>query len=1528
MKWMRGRGKIFRIRVRWIKGLLEIFLCGPLILHACGNVLAEPDPGKHSLKFQHLGIEQGLSVSAVCAIVQDRQGFLWIGTQDGLNRYDGYTFTVYKHDAENFDSLSDSVILSLYEDRRGILWIGTLNGGLNRFDRTIGKFDHYQYHPDDPNSLSQGGVSVIYEDRTGVLWIGTDGGGLNRFDPQTGTIRHYQHDPQNPESLSSNIIYAIVEDRSGQLWIGTGNAAVEGQGLNCFDRKTERFVHYQHDPHNPQSLSDNTVPAIYEDAEGVLWVGTFGGGLNRFDPQTGCFSRYQHDPSNPQSLRDDKIWRIYEDKAGRLWIGTWGGGLNRLERETGQFFHSRYDANDPWSLSDDVIWALYEDRSGALWVGTFAGGLNIHEHRTEQFRHYRAEPQNPKSLSLNKVASIYEDRAGELWIGTFGGGLNRLKRDTEELTHYTNVPTDPESLSDNMVPAIYEDRTGMLWIGTWGGLNRFERDTGKFTRYQNDPAQPQSLSNNQIMSLAEDHADRLWIGTLGGGLNCFDRQTNQFIRYGNEPGNPKSLSHNIILTVYIDHADTLWVGTEGGGVSRLDFASKQDGTGQFIRYQADPADLHSLSNNNVFSIYEDRTGTLWMGTWGGGLNKFDRKTEIFTRYTEKQGLPNTMIYGILEDRQGNLWLSTNRGLSKFDPRTERVKNYDVSDGLQSNEFNTGAYHVSQRGEMFFGGVNGFNAFYPEEIKDNLYIPPVVMTDFRLLNTSVTPHPRGILQKPISETAAITLSHQDKVFSFEFAALSYVHPEKNQYAYKLEGFDKEWIYLGARRFVTYTNLDPGAYVFRVKGSNNDGLWNEQGASVTITITPPFWETWWFRTSTVLLIIGGMIGVFAVRLKVVERQKATLERQVRERTAELEAQKEQLQKSEQRYRAVVEDQTELICRFLLDGTLTFVNEAYCRYFAKTREELIGHSFAPLISEEDRAYVSAQFQSLSRDHPAVTYEHKVIAPNGEIRWQHWTDRIIFDDQGHTVEFQAVGRDITERKRAEEELHRAKEAAEAANQAKSTFLANMSHELRTPLTAILGFAQLLIHHHTLEADQRESLDIISHSGEHLLVLINQVLDLAKIEAEQMTLNETDVDLYDLLDEVRNMFHLRTDAKHLQLLFEYAPDVPRYVRTDDVKLRQVLINLVSNAIKFTQEGGVIVRIKNEELRMKNETCKEQESSSSIPHSSFLILHFEIEDTGVGMTPDEITHLFAPFVQTKSGREAYEGTGLGLSVSRKFVQLMGGDITVQSEVGRGTTVAFAIQVVKVDAPERQRRQVIPHAMVVEPEQPRYRILVADDQKDMRYLLVKILDPFGFELKEAEHGQEAIAIWEKWQPHLIWMDLRMPVMDGYEATKSIRNEELRMKNDDLFNTPNTKHQTPNTVIIAITASAFEEERAEALAIGCDDFLRKPFKEADIFDLLHKHLGVHFLYAEDEELTLQDEQLIAKDVLTPAAFAALPPELVNDLRYATHTTDITKLLAVIETIRPYNASLADALAILADHFEYLKISALIQDLNHRE
>jgi CheY-like chemotaxis protein len=344
---------------------------------------------------------------------------------------------------------------------------------------------------------------------------------------------------------------------------------------------------------------------------------------------------------------------------------------------------------------------------------------------------------------------------------------------------------------------------------------------------------------------------------------------------------------------------------------------------------------------------------------------------------------------------------------------------------------------------------------------------------------------------------------------------------------------------------------------------------------------------------------------------------------------------------------------------------------------------------------------------------------------------------------------------------------------------------------------------------------------------------------------------------------------------------------------------------------------------------EESEERTSRPSPFAVRLSFEVEDTGSGMTPNELSDLFEPFAQTKSGREAYEGTGLGLSVSRKFVQLMGGDITVQSEVGRGTTVAFAIQVVKVDAPERQRRQVIPHAMVVvEPEQPRYRILVADDQKDMRYLLVKILDPFGFELKEAEHGQEAIAIWGKWQPHLIWMDLRMPVMDGYEATKSIRNEELRMKNDNLFNTPNTKHQTSNTVIIAITASAFEEERAEALAIGCDDFLRKPFKEADIFDLLHKHLGVHFLYAEDEELTLQDERLIAKDVLTPAALAALPPELVNNLRYATRTTDITKLLAVIETIRPYNAPLADALAILADHFEYLKISALIQDLNHRE
>ncbi|MCP4697102.1 MAG: histidine kinase [Gammaproteobacteria bacterium] len=804
-----------------------------------------PVPAR-DLRFERLSLEDGLSQASVCCIVQDSKGFMWFGTEDGLNKYDGYEFTVYQHDPQDPGSLSNNWILSIVEDGSGRLWIGTKGGGLNRFDRKHDKFIHYRHDPDDHESLSNDGVLSIFEDRSGGLWIGTSGGGLNKLKAAAaqyeGTVKfmHYSHTfpPEKnkaPQSLSDATITSIYEDHAGMLWFG-----VEAGGLNALDRVHNRFVRYSHSADDPNSLSHDKVLAICEDSAGALWIGTDGGGLNKFDRERKRFFRYLHDSRNPDSLHNSVV-SIFEDSTGSLWIGTRAGGLSRFDQTREKFIHYRHEDKNPQSLSHDDVFSIYEDRNAILWIGTKGGGLNKYDRKRIKFAHYRHDAQIPESLSGNDIWSIYQDRNEELWVGTYGDGLNRFKQ-MKRLAHYPGEVQNPRGLSHSSIFSIFEDRAGTLWFGTWGGgLNKFNRETESFTRYEHDPKDPRSLAHNKIFTIYEDRRGALWIGTEDGGLNKFDREQEKFTRHVHDPRDPHSISNNAVLPILEDKAGAfLWAGTLGGGLNRFDGA-------RFTHFLHDPENHDSLSNNDVLSLHEDRSGNLWVGTMGG-LDKFDRAAGTFTHYREKDGLPNNVIYGILEDEQSRLWLSTNKGISRFTPKTGECRNYDVFDGLQSNEFNAGVAYRSRGGEMFFGGIKGFNAFYPQNIKDNSHKPPVVLTGFQKFNKNI------LLQPHITEIEAITLSYKDYVFSFEFAALDYTAPEKNQYAYRLEGFDRSWTYTDARRrFATYTNLSGGDYIFKVKASNNDGVWNEQGVSLKITITPPFWETWPAYTLYVFMTI---------------------------------------------------------------------------------------------------------------------------------------------------------------------------------------------------------------------------------------------------------------------------------------------------------------------------------------------------------------------------------------------------------------------------------------------------------------------------------------------------------------------------------------------------------------------------------------------------------------------------------------------------------------------------------------------------
>ncbi len=844
-----------------------------LVLAAVALVLA-PTPAaaqSSTIRFERLTVEHGLSQNAILSIAQDAQGFLWFGTEDGLNKYDGYQFVVYESDPDDAASLIDNFISVLYVTRDGELWVGT-RSGLDRHDRDTGGFIHYPTEAEDSSGLRGQWVTSIFEDQRGDMWIGTFEGGLDRLDRTSQTFSHYHHDAADESSLGGDAVSAIYEDSAGTLWVGTQ------RGLDRLDDSGQSFTHFRHDPADPTSLAGDAVTTISEDNQGRLWIGTVEGGLNLYDPASQSFRRFQHDPERLDSLSHNRIRSFLQDRFGNLWVGTQNGldllpaGTALDGRSEPAFEHYQHDPFDPNSLGSSAIWSVLEDRSGVMWFGTYGGGLAKYNQSTARFRIYQHSPSQPNSLSDNFVWSIAEDSRGRLWIGTFNGGLNLLDRGSSELTVFRQDDSDPGSLLSNDVRSVIEDSSGTLWVGSAGGLDRLNPLTNRFTHFTHDPQDPNSLSGDRVNVLLEGSSGDLWVGTRFEGLNRFDPTTGRFTRYQHDPDDPSSLGENRVWALYEDHIGAIWVGTLGG-VSVLD-----PNTGEFTRYQHDLDDAQSLGSDSIFAFYEDPSGSMWIGTWGDGLDRFDRSTGTFEHFTEADGLPNDTIYGIEADAGGQLWMSTNRGLARFDPVSESFQNYDMSDGLQDNEFNVGAHFASQSGEMFFGGVRGFNAFFPEDIQRNPHVPPLVITTFYIFNQPV--------RHDLLAGEQIELSYREDFIAFEFSALDFNSPEKNQYTYQLEGLDDEWIEAGTRRYVSYTNLGGGDYVFRVRGSNNDGVWNESGASVRITVIPPFWETTWFRATAAVVVVALAIGAVRLRLRAIEARSRELEETVRERTQEIE------------------------------------------------------------------------------------------------------------------------------------------------------------------------------------------------------------------------------------------------------------------------------------------------------------------------------------------------------------------------------------------------------------------------------------------------------------------------------------------------------------------------------------------------------------------------------------------------------------------------------------------------------------------
>jgi ligand-binding sensor domain-containing protein/signal transduction histidine kinase len=828
--------------------------------------ILQPDaPYSQNIRFEHFSLEEGLSQSVVTSVLQDRTGYLWVGTEDGLNRYDGYNFKVYKPDTDNQNSLSDNWITSLAEDAQGYLWVGTRLGGLNRYDPTTDKFTRFQHDEANPSSISNNKVSSILPDQNS-LWIGTEYG-LDYYNPRTNTFEHHRLSNDLTSGPSSNSITAIFKDSDGILWVGTYNA-----GLNAYNISTGKFEVYKNAEGDASSLSHNRVLSIQEDQEGKLWVGT-ANGLNRFESAGKYFTRFINSKKDPDSISDNSIYVIYKDHAGSLWFGT-KNGLDRYDSQLKKFIHHRHQPTVQNSLSNNTVYAIYEDFNGVLWIGTFGGGLNKYNRQQDKFAYYRNNPDDPNSLSADLVFPIYVHSNGMVWIGTQGGGLNRFDPQNGHFSQYRHNPEDPISISSDDVYAVTADHSGNLWVGTSAGLDYLDLKTGIFTSFQPDPNLDNSLSGVPVYAIFEDSHRNLWVGT-SRGLDLFDTKSQTFNHYETDENDPLSLIGTFITSIIEDDQGNIWVGTFDDGLKRI-----SPNLTNITQYKNNPKDITTLSNDSIISLFQDSRKNIWIGTTGGGINLYRPETNTFARFTEKDGLSNNVVYGILEDNQNYLWLSTNFGLSRFDTANKTFRNFTSSNGLQSNEFNQNAFAKDAKGNLYFGGIAGFNVFSPREIKDNPIPPPVVLTSITLDGKPLNP---DITAESLRE---ITLIWPQDSFEFEFAALAYGQSSKNQYSYKLENFDTDWNNTGYNRTGRYTNLPGGTYTLHLRGSNNDGTWNEIGTSIKVTIVPPFWETVWFQVFLTLAVFVVGVGGFRWRVKTVESRNRELERVVQKRTADLE------------------------------------------------------------------------------------------------------------------------------------------------------------------------------------------------------------------------------------------------------------------------------------------------------------------------------------------------------------------------------------------------------------------------------------------------------------------------------------------------------------------------------------------------------------------------------------------------------------------------------------------------------------------
>ncbi|MGZ8291101.1 MAG: two-component regulator propeller domain-containing protein, partial [Telluria sp.] len=1272
----------------------------------CAVAPAGAQAPARTLRFEHLSVEQGLAQESVMAIAQDRDGFMWFGSQGGLSRFDGYRVINYRHEIDNPRSLPNNWVAVLQVDRRGTMWIGT-DGGLARYDPNTQSFTLHLPQEKIRRGNGNRHIRAIVDDGAHGLWIGT-ADGLQHFDTVSGTFTVWHNVPGDPGSLADNQVSALAMEAGGRLWVGTA------AGLDSLEPGTRKVVHHRAPG---AGMEDNMIRALLVDARQTLWIGTMGG-LDRADARA---ARAAQQPlvrrplGGAEGIRRTDIRSLYQDADGIVWAGTQSDGLYRWDERAGRFQAHRHAIADPHSVADNRIPALFRDNVGVLWAGTWFAGVSRVDLNSGGFARIVRNADEPGAMAGNKVRAILADGDGKLWLGA-NAGLSHYDPATGLSRVYRHQPGNPNSLGDPVAGALARDRDGALWIGGDSGVTRFDVRAGTFSR--------QSLGNpdsNKVRGMTADRSGILWIASRGG-LHRLDPRTRALTSYRHDASDDSTLADNVVRPILEDRQGRLWVGTFDG----LDLMDRA--TGKFRHFRHNPTDPSSLSHDEVHYLMQDSRGAIWVGT-AGGLNRMSADASgkiVFKRYTTSDGMADDAVASILEDGAGQLWVSTNTGLSRLDPLTGRWRNYSAADGTIEGAYFDGSAARSADGTLYFGGFNGVTAFNPRTISDNRIPPRAVVTGFQIFNQPVEQARPELVNGPVERVRAIALDASDSVFSLEFSGLHYAAPQRNRFAYQLEGFDRGWVDTEAgKRFATYTNLDPDTYTFRVRAANKDGVWGAPSEPLTITIRPPLWKTWWFRTVAALLVLGTGWLAYRRRLSGLRRQKALLERQVRARTVEIGRQNRLLEQQKSELEA-------------------------------QRAE----------AERRRADAERQKEEVQRQKENVELAHRDIS------------------------------DLSGR------LRLAKRRAEDATRQKSEFLANMSHEMRTPLAGVIGMLGLALRDDRLQAGTRDHIVRGQGNAESLLAIINDLLDFSKIEAGKVSIENIDFSLVAKIGNVVALFEEQGADHGVDFALELDPDLPRFVVGDPTRLRQVLVNLVCNAFKFTNHGKVTLRV-------------ERRPEDQQPGAENII-RFTVQDTGIGIAPDALGRVFNKFEQADSTTtRRYGGTGLGLAICRQLVQLMGGTLGAESTEGVGSTFSFTLPLADgvMPAPPRQvARSAHTH---------RLRVLCAEDFPTNQIIVRTLVEDFGHQADVVANGRLAVEACAHNSYDLVLMDGRMPEMDGASAARLIR----------AGGPADAPVRDPDLMIVALTANASGEDRERYLAAGMDDFLTKPLDEC----MLHAALG---------------------------------------------------------------------------------------------